>query len=138
MDQHRIADEMEFINILLCPKNEGDRFREAKCIEGECEKCPDLGHTINQVFAKFVEDSGTDVLFWKRWELKECTFNKKKEGKFEEVTATRRVLLEKHGEAKDLIEDLICDTVLPTQAETFVSHLFNASWQVYQVERVLR
>ena len=63
---------------------------------------------------------------------------KKESGKFVDTESSRRVLSTKEGKAMEIIEELIHDVVSPTKGTSFITHLFNASWQIYQVEKVLK
>ncbi|XP_038055143.1 uncharacterized protein LOC119727354 [Patiria miniata] len=113
----KIADEYEFVNKLLCPVSDSQRFQNEECVFGTCDKCGNLGDTIRKMYEPVIKEA-RGTWNWLHWERVEVI-----EGK------PRRVLKTKQGSMGDVLEELINDAERPVQGVSFVKHIVTARWQ---------
>ena len=112
----KIADEYEFVEKLLCPVPDSQRFQNEECVFGTCHKCGSYGDTLRKMYEPVIQAKGTwNWLHWERVEVME--------GK------PRRVLKTKQGSMGEVLKELINDVERPVQGVSFIKHIFTARWQ---------
>ena len=113
----KIADEFDFINHLLCPISDSQRFHKEECVFGTCDRCGNYGGRIREMYQDIIRESNA-AHTWLHWEKEEV-----RDGK------VRRVLKTKQGSMEMLINEMAMDVEKPVQGVSFVKHLFTARWQ---------
>jgi hypothetical protein len=113
----KIHDIAKLIDVVLCPKSDGQRYHTEKCIYQTCNTCSNQAVARLQDHYKPLLESSKPSLSWHHWEKKEVQ-NKKK-----------LTVITKTGTVADLLDEMSKDVNEPVQKTSLAQHNFTASWQ---------
>nr|XP_022298154.1 uncharacterized protein LOC111107308 isoform X2 [Crassostrea virginica] len=114
----------ELLNIILCPKSDGQRFHAPDCIFRKCEKCKDVNIEEKlSAYLNYEKHDGNSSIVWNHWE-------KTQRNKTNETIV--KVLKTKRADVKTLLEEVSKDFKEPIQSCSFPEHNFVGKWQQRQ------
>ena len=122
LNRLKIDGELGLRDMVLCPKKEGSKWHDPKCIEGKCLKCKTVGKTIKSYYRPL--ESYHRDLTWNHWERKESEYDGK----------IRISLVTKRDKISVVIDELCEDVQKPISGVSFIQHLHTANWQYSQFQ----
>lgn len=128
----KAGDFEQLLNVVLCTKNDGQRFHFPGCIYRTCEKC--TNSTVSKLTSYFYGPKSlknkplprNDLVTWNHWEKEKVEGN------------MRRVLKSKRESVSTMLEELASDIDAPVQSTSFSEHLFVGQWQQRQFSELKR
>ncbi|ESO85590.1 hypothetical protein LOTGIDRAFT_155079 [Lottia gigantea] len=117
-EEKQLKNEHDLFDMLLCSYT--NRFADAQCVNGTCNKCSDYESTLTEYYNVDFSQNVT----WTHWE------------KVHSNGKTKRDLVIIEGNLQNLFDEFVQDIIQPLQGESFICHLFTANWQFAQFKRL--
>ncbi|WAR02999.1 hypothetical protein MAR_009557, partial [Mya arenaria] len=91
-----IKDFNEFLDIVMCPRNDVQRFISYNCIFKKCSKCGDTKKRLLAYFGNEEIQKNETLLTWNHWE------RVVEDGKARKVLKTKRILVMDYGKNRSI------------------------------------
>ena len=118
----------------MCPKAEGQRFHQDKCIQRDCLKCFDTSKIIKEHYNELILVAGQ--LKYKSWQYQDVTVNVRKNNAFSTEVWRKRVIVECEKPIEEALECLAKAVDEPNIHTNLRKHLFIDDWENKQFEQL--